>query len=236
MKGQVYNLARVQEAPPLTETQQPFSRESRVSHLDAVRVEEEVQNRTPTAEEMELQAQYIQAQRALEDYAEKRPRLQQHHNNEARVRLTTAGVCASLHVERPPPKRMRTNGQGREEAVVLTSDEQRSAAKARLLRRQQQGDMQKGINAAKQHNRAADRAFLADLKRIEALIAKVQKEGEKLGCANAKHVFLKRRFRSKKHVFFLKQSAFRTTQVRRLSVQKGRLLAAYLWATRSQLL
>lgn len=89
-------------------------------------------------------------------------------------------------MEPPPPKRMRTNGQGREEAVVLTSSEQRTAARARMLLRQQQGDMQKAINAAQQNSRVADRAFQADLKKIEAVITKVQKEGEKAQLAERK--------------------------------------------------
>uniref|UniRef100_A0A7S1STG2 Uncharacterized protein n=1 Tax=Tetraselmis chuii TaxID=63592 RepID=A0A7S1STG2_9CHLO len=42
------------------------------------------------------------------------------------------GVCHSLRTEAPPKKKMRTNGFGREEAVVLNSGEQLAAARARL--------------------------------------------------------------------------------------------------------
>jgi hypothetical protein len=55
------------------------------------------------------------------------------HNIEAtRAQLALVGVCHSLRTETPPRKRMKTNGFGREEAVVLNSGEHLAAARARL--------------------------------------------------------------------------------------------------------
>ena len=92
--------------------------------------------------------------------------------------MTTVGVCLSLQVA-PPAKRMRRNAQGREEAIVLNSEEQMEAANARLRLRQQQGDMKKVMRAARQSNKAAERALSVDIKKVEKAVMDTKKAYEK---------------------------------------------------------
>jgi hypothetical protein len=153
---QVYNLSEKEGAQHV---QSADTRESRVSKRSEIRIEVEVQNREPNPEELELQARMIRKRRELEEMEEELSRMQTHDKEATRAQLTTVGVCHSLRTEAPPRKKMRTNGFGREEAVVLNSGEQLAAARARLQLRQKQGEMKKAISAAKKNLRATERAL-----------------------------------------------------------------------------
>ena len=180
VKGEVYNLIIEKDSPSETLLKSSAStRESRVQARRSVVVEEEVQNRELTAAELKLQSEYIKKQRELEAIQEQLQRLQQHNNNNFRVQLTTAGVCSSMNLEAPPRKRMRSNGHGREEALVLNSTEQLQAAKARQALKQRQGDMKQAIKQAKTKHRAANKTLKADIKKVTKYINDMNKAVEK---------------------------------------------------------
>jgi hypothetical protein len=150
----VYNLSEKEGAQHV---QSADTRESRVSRRSEIRVEAEVQNREPNPDELELHARMIRKRRdELEEKEEELSRMQTHDKEATRAQLTTVGVCHSLRTEAPPRKKMRTNGFGREVAVVTNSGEQLAAARARLQLRQEQGEMKKAINVVKKDLRATE--------------------------------------------------------------------------------
>ena len=177
VKAEVYNVIGREDSPNDAGSSQdkPSTRESRVLSRTAVRVEEEVERRMQSVEEIKLQAEYLKLQRKMESLGEQLLRLQKHNNDEARVRLSTAGVCASLETQPPPKKKMRTNGHGREEAVVLNSIEQLQAARARQDLKQQEGDMKTVIKEANRKNRAADKKLKEEIKKHEKLMFEIDK-------------------------------------------------------------
>ena len=99
------------------------TRESRVSKRRSVQLQAEVESRQLSPEELELQAELIRPRRKMEELEGRLTRMQDWNDNELRARITTAGVCQSIDVQQPAKKKTRLNGQGREEAIVLNSDE-----------------------------------------------------------------------------------------------------------------
>jgi hypothetical protein len=149
-----------------------------VSRRSEIRVHAEVQNREPNPEELELQARMIRKRRELEEMEEELSRMQTNNNEATRAQLTTVGVCHSLRTEAPPRKNMRTNGFGREEAVVLNSGEELAAARARLKLRHEQGEMKKAISAAKKDPRATERALTRHIHKAEKVMSDTEKAVE----------------------------------------------------------
>jgi hypothetical protein len=121
----------------------------------------------------------IRKRRKLEEMEEELSRMHTHDNEATKAQFTTVGVCHSMQTKAPPIKRMRTNGFGLEQAVVLNSCEQVAAARARLQLRQGQGEMKKAINAAKKDLRATGRTLTRHIQQAEKGMSDTEEAVEK---------------------------------------------------------
>ena len=153
-----------------------------MSSRNAVRIEDQLHIMPLSYAEVHCQAEMVHTQRKLEQLKEKLKRLGQHEKNKQRRELTTAAVCMSLTLDHPQKKtRLTTNGRGaREEAIVLTSEEELAASEARQQLRMQRGDLQKAIASAMKEYRAAKSAFSKKLKDIEKQLGSLDKALEKV--------------------------------------------------------
>ena len=123
----------------------------------------------------------MQAERTLEQLKDKFERLGTHEENKRRAEITSSDVCMSLNLDQPQ-KRTRTTATGRggrEEAIVLTSDQQVATSEARQRLRLQRGYMQKEITSAKQAYRTTKSTFNKKLKCVEKRSSTLEKALEK---------------------------------------------------------
>ena len=148
----------------------------------------------------------MQAERTLEQLKDKFERLGTHEENKRRAEITSAAVCMSLSLDQPQKRtRTTTTGRGgREEAVVLTSDQQVATSEARQRLRLQRGDMHKEITSAKQAYRTTKSTSNKKLECVEKRSDTLEKALEKaVGHATMAHTWADAAYAERKQLVVL---------------------------------